>query len=267
MKTETFNKFRRLVHETSGISLGPEKTALVTSRISKRMKALNIDSHEEYLKHVTEDMVRDEVIHMIDAISTNVTSFYREAYQFDFLSDLIAKKLDNGIGRLRIWSAASSTGEEPYTLAITLLEALTDKAVDARILATDISTKALSLAQRGRYEEKKIMTVPRALQLAYFDKHKENGQIYYTVKDKLRRLIKFTRLNLSHHPFPMRGSLDAIFCRNVMIYFDNALRIKLVKEFHRLLNPGGHLFVGSSEGMVGMISDFKLVKPSIYVKQ
>lgn len=267
MRTETFNKFRRLVYETSGISLGPEKTALVTSRISKRMKALDIDSHEEYLKHVTENMARGEIIHMIDAISTNVTSFYREASQFDFLTDLITNRPDRGRGKLRIWSAASSTGEEPYTLAITLLEALNDQAPDARILATDISTKVLTLAQRGCYEEKKIEAVPRALQMAYFDKHKEDGHNYYTVKDELKRLVKFTRLNLSNHPFPMRGPMDAIFCRNVMIYFDSALRTKLMKEFHRLLKPGGHLFVGSSEGMVGMISDFKLVKPSIYVKQ
>jgi len=262
----TFNKIREIVYEKSGISLREQKEALVSARVSKRMRSLGIADSRDYLKYVMEDESGAELVCLIDVISTNVTNFYREADHFDFLTDVFSNWVDDGQKRFRFWSAASSTGEEPYTMAITLLEVLKGRSVDLKILGTDISTIVLEKSRTGVYDAKKIEPVPQIFRERYFHKIKNNGSVEYAVKDFIKKLVVFKRLNLSMPPFPMRGPMDVIFCRNVMIYFDNVVRKKLIDEMYRLLKPGGYLMLGHSESLTGIPSDFKAVKPSVYIK-
>ncbi len=267
MERETFERFRKLVYEKSGITLGPRKESLVAARISKRIRALHLPDHRAYLQYVMEDDSGEELVQLLDAIATNVTSFYREPVHFDFLSQAVTRWRSQGQRRFRFWSAACSTGEEPYTMAITLREALGDSDVDQKILATDISTKVLKRCLEGRYSQDNIKPVDTALRSRYFDTAKQDGKTYFTVRETLRRLVVFRRLNLSTPPFPMQGPMDAIFCRNVMIYFDNAVRLRLLNEFQRLLKPGGFLMVGHAESLTGMMTHLRSVQPSIYVKE
>ncbi|NQT93410.1 MAG: methyltransferase domain-containing protein [Lentisphaerae bacterium] len=266
MDAAVFDKFRQIVYEKSGISLKPGKEALVSARVAKRMRALGIPDHRSYLRFVTEDESQQEFIHLIDAISTNVTSFFREAAHFDYLTTLLQGWLAGGQRRFRFWSAASSSGEEPYSMAITVLESAGRHNADIRILATDISTQILVKCTEGVYSREKVEPVPSMLRKRYFDQVRENAEVSYRVKAPLKNITVFRRLNLAEPPFPMKGPMDAIFCRNVMIYFDNRVRTKLLTEAFRLLKPGGHLFVGHAESLTGLVSPFKSVSPSVYIK-
>ncbi|MCE5229374.1 methyltransferase domain-containing protein [bacterium] len=266
MEAQTFRKFRDIVYAHSGISLGDGKEALVSARVGKRLRALNISDHKGYLKYLEQDGSGEEIVQLLDAISTNVTHFFREPVHFDFVRDCMAKWLGAGQTRFRFWSAACSTGEEPYSLAITLREALGNRQADVKILATDISTRVLNSARAGIFELDKLAKVPPALRDRYFERPDDGRANNRAVRADLRRMIVFQRLNLANPPFPMRGPLDAVFCRNVMIYFDNRVRAALLAEIVRLLKPGGYLFVGHAESLTGMMADLKSVKPSIYVK-
>jgi len=266
MDRDVFGALCALIYETSGITLNDKKGALVSARIGKRMRALGIDCHGDYLRHVRKDETGAEVVELIDAISTNVTHFFRERVHFDVLAAEMKNRLAAGQRRFRFWSAGCSSGEEPYSLAVTLMETPGAAAADLRILATDISTRMLRRSMAGVYDGKRIEDVPAALRERYFEKEGSKQEARYRARETLRRLIVFNRLNLSVVPFPMSGPMDAIFCRNVMIYFDNAVRKKLLAEFNRLLKPGGYLFVGHAESLTGMLSGFKVVQPSVYVK-
>lgn len=266
MERKTFDKFRTLIYTKCGITLGEQKEALVSARIAKRMRALNVDSHEQYYDAVIKDKTGAELVQLIDAISTNFTNFFREPIHFEILTDLLKKWKAQGQRRFRIWCAAASTGEEPYTLAMTANEAIGALGTDVKILATDISTRVLQTCHRGLYDDKRVATVSRDLRQRYFEELRDNGQAVYEVKDSLRSLLVFRRLNLSTPPFPMRGPFDAVFCRNVMIYFDNQIRTRLVSEIHELLKPGGYLMIGHAESLTGLDTKFKTVRPSVYVK-
>ena len=271
MDKHIFNKFRKLIYEKSGICLKENKVTLICARIMKRMRALNKNDYKEYFDYLIADTSGKEIIQFLDAISTNVTSFYREAEHFDFMAEKITlwSKKDNKrdvnkrrLNRLRIWSAACSTGEEPYSILITLLETLKNPLFDLRILATDISSEVLETARQGCYRKDKVEVVNHVLRERYFTRDKNS----YTIKAELPPKILFKRLNLSQTSFPMQGPMDFIFCRNVMIYFDNQVRVRLLAEMYRLLKPGGYLFVGHAESLTGMLSEFKSVRPSIYMK-
>lgn len=266
MKPRTFEQFKDLVYQKSGITLGPQKVALVSARIAKRMRALGLHSHEDYLHYVVGDESTVELVHLLDSISTNVTSFYREPVHFDLLADLVREWRVQSQPRFRIWCAASSTGEEPYTLAMTVLEALGGPHSDFRLLATDISTRVLETARRGVYSASKVDPIPRALLQKYFRKVDAGYEPAYEANDELKRIVSFNRLNLSEPPFPMKGPFDVVFCRNVMIYFDNEVRRKLVLEISRLLKPGGYLMIGHSESLSGIVSPLTLVQPAVYRK-
>ncbi|MFC1715145.1 CheR family methyltransferase [Candidatus Poribacteria bacterium] len=265
MNTRTFNAFRTLIYEKSGISLSDGKEPLIYSRVGKRMRALGIDDYRTYLNHIVKDNSGQEVVYLLDAISTNVTSFFRENDHFQFLAKVMKEWNASGLKRLRLWSAACSSGEEPYSMAMTALETISD-AYDVKILATDISTRILEKAERGVYEAGKIKQMSRTLAERHFEKISESDGFCYAVKPVLKNMIAFRRLNLSTPPFPMRGPLDIVFCRNVMIYFDNHVRQKLLAEIHRLLKPAGYLMVGHSESLIGLIRGFKAVQPSVYMK-
>jgi chemotaxis protein methyltransferase CheR len=251
-----FEKFRKLIYEKSGITLGPQKVSLVSARVSKRMRALQMTDYKDYLQLVLDDESGNELVHLLDAIST-----------IEFLTQVLGQWCEKGQTRFRIWCAASSTGEEPYTLAITALEALGRQATDVKILATDISTRVLETCQRGVYGENKVEPVPSFLRTRYFSKFQQDGETYYKVNPELQQLLTFGRLNLSTTPFPMKGPMDVVICRNVMIYFDDTVRRNLVQEAHRLLKPGGYFIVGHSESLTNNSGPFKTVRPSIYQKQ
>lgn len=264
MEAETFDRLREIVYDTSGISLGPKKEALVSARVGKRMRVLGITDFTDYLKYL--DKHGDEVVGLLDAVSTNVTSFFRESHHFEYVAEEAANAYEAGQRRFRYWSAACSTGEEPYSLAMVLRETLPYPDLDLRILATDICTDAIAKCEDATYEARKVEPVPQDLRDRWFKPARRDGEPAFQVKHELRKLLVVRRMNLSQPPLPMKGPLDAVFCRNVMIYFDDAVRLRLLEEINRLLRPGGLLYVGHAESLAGMISDFKFVRPSIYRK-
>jgi chemotaxis protein methyltransferase CheR len=268
-----YQKFAKLVYDSAGISLGDAKRELVKSRLAKRIRTLGLTGFDEYYQHLSKnDTEGNELVLMLDAISTNKTDFFRENQHFTFLSDtilpaLMQKARTRGDRRIRVWSAGCSSGEEPYTLAMVIRESL-DKSVswDCKILATDISTKVLHFAHEGLYEESKVNAVPAQHRFACFDKEIGPRGACYRVKPEIRHMVTFRRLNLMNASFPFSGAFDIIFCRNVMIYFDKPTQEALVNKFYKHLAPGGYLFIGHSESLNSLKTPFQFVKPTIYVR-
>ena len=266
MDKKTFDTFRDLIYDKAGININGNKVALVAARVGKRMRELSITEHREYLEFVFNDHHSGELVHLLDAISTNVTSFFREGTHFDFFGSLMEQWRDSGQKKYRFWSAASSTGEEPYSMAMVILDKLGKAVSDVKILATDLSTKVLARCAEGVYTKEKTAPVPPSKLDKYFEKRSMSKRTCFAVRQEVKNLITFSRLNLSKPPFPMNGPFDAVFCRNVMIYFDNTVRKNLLDEIFRLLKPGGYLFVGHAESLTGILSGFKAVQPSVYCK-
>lgn len=266
MDASTFDRFRKLIYDKSGISLGTNKEALVKSRISKRMRVLGIGTYRDYLSFVLDDQSGGEMELLLDAISTNVTSFYREPGHFVFMREVIKGWLSKGAHSLRVWSAACSSGEEPYTIAMELLETLKGN-IDAKILATDIAPSVLGRCMKGEYSPESVAPIPKHVLTKYFSKKKVNGEIVFVAGDRIRNLVLFRQTNLSKFPYPLRGPLDIVFCRNVMIYFDRQTKAKIVGEAQRLLKPGGYLIIGNAESLAGIAPGFDSIKPAIYKRR
>jgi len=266
MDLRTFNEIRQLVYEQSGIALRPGKEAMVRARLAKRMRALGMEDHRAYLRHVRRDDSGEELTELLNAVATNVTTFFREKDHFEFLGQAMATWLGEGQKRFRFWSAACSSGEEPYSMAITLLEAAHMQPIDVRLLATDISTKVLQAAREGIYGPERMQSVPRSLRQRYFTRQGRGEDARWEVSERLREVVVLKHLNLTEAPLPMRGPMDAVFCRNVMIYFDTEGRTRLVNEIHRLLRPGGYLFLGHAESLTGLSTRLRLVRASVYEK-
>lgn len=265
MNRTTFNKLRKLIYRESGIALADKKEALMRARIGKRMRALGIGKFQDYCSYVERDASGDEIVQLLDAISTNVTHFFRESRHFEVLSILLNQWRAEGRRNFRIWCAASSSGEEPYSIAITACETLGSE-VDLQILASDISTAILEKAQRGVYTERDIEKMSRLLLRRYFQRGGGRAEGLYRIKPGIRKMVRYGRVNLAHPPFHVRGPFDVVFCRNVMIYFDNVVRRRLLENVYDLLRPDGVLMVGHSESLTGMLSGFKSVEPAVYVK-
>ncbi len=261
----TFKKLCKVVYDNVGIVLSDNKKALVSARVRKRMSSLKIDQFREYYDYLQHESSGKELVELLDVISTNVTHFFREAEHFDILTQAATRWVNEGQTKFRFWSAACSTGQEPYAMAMKLLEIGGLNSADLKILATDISTQVLSHGKQGVYGEKLMKTVPLKLKNKYFEK-RQNGEASFEIKDSIKKFVSFKRLNLAKPPFPMRGPLDIVFCCNVMIYFDNKIRTALINEIYRLLKPGGYLIVGNAESLAGLETDFKTVKPSVYIK-
>jgi len=260
---KVFNKLREIIYESAGIRLNDTKKALVSSRVAKRLRALNMDDYKEYLEFLQSGKSETEMVELLDVISTNFTHFFREQEHFDLMAKYLKENWSAGKRRFRIWSCASSTGEEPYSLALTIADTL-PKQADIKILATDISTKVLGQCKKAYYSKEKLKTVPAALKQDYFIPT-ESPDILQ-VKQELKNMISFCRLNLSTPPFPMQGPFEIIFCRNVMIYFDTPVRQRLISEIERLLLPGGLFMVGHSESLTGIKHNLRTLAPSIYQK-
>jgi chemotaxis protein methyltransferase CheR len=227
-----------------------------------------MSSFKEYISYLEKDKSGQEIVAMIDCLTTNKTSFFREAHHFDYLQEHVLPSLTAmKKKRIRIWSAGCSTGEEPYTIAIVLRESLDNlESLDVRILATDISTRVLHTAREGIYPAENLEDVPMELRYKYFTKvaeTKEGSQ--YKINENIKALVKFARLNLLD-PWPMKGPFDVIFCRNVMIYFDKETQQMLVNRFTDLLGPEGYLFVGHSESLMSINHRLTYVQPAIYKK-
>jgi len=263
-----FNEISDLVKSLCGINLHDGKKELVKARLTKRLRKLNLCSFAEYMEYVRSDTSGAELTNMLDALSTNLTSFFRENEHFEYLAEQVFPAiLDNAPRtgrRLRIWSAGCSSGEEPYSIAITVSEKIPDlRSWDAKILATDISTRMLARAARGVYDAERIKTVSPQARSRYFECIETRPDRMYRVTDALGAMVHYARLNLMNR-WPMQGPFDVIFCRNVMIYFDKVTQGKLINRFYDLLAPGGTLFIGHSESLAGVKHQFRYMQPTIY---
>jgi chemotaxis protein methyltransferase CheR len=258
---DTFRELSDIAHSQAGILLGQGKQTLVAARVARRLRDLGLADEDAYVELLRNDGSGQELVHFLDVISTNFTSFYREPDHFEDLATDAAAARNRRGGAFRVWCAASSTGEEPYTLAITLASAFAGSNAEWRILATDISVRALTAAREGLYSPAQVAAVPAELRARSFTKEADKLR----VRPELRQRVQFARLNLAQPPFPLRGGLDAVFCRNVMIYFDGDTRRALVREMARLCRPGALLVVGHSETLSGLsVPGLRAVRPSVY---
>jgi len=265
--SQEFNCFRTLIYDESGISLSQQKQSLLESRLSKRLRELGLKTFSQYYDKVTGDATQEEFTRMLDLISTNKTDFFRESKHFDFLREVILQELLPE-KRIRIWSSACSTGEEPYTIAITLFEGVQNpQEWDFKILASDLSTRVLAKAALGIYGEERFRSMPQEMLSRHFLRGRGDSMGCFKVKPHLTSMIRFRRLNLMDGDFPIKSPLDLIFCRNVMIYFDRPTQETLVNKFHRYLKPGGYLFIGHSESLQWISHSFISLAPTIYQRK
>ena len=272
-----FQLVRDAVYQHCGISLNDEKKALVRARLAKQIRTGGFVSTKDYLRYALADRNGEGFINLIDAMSTNLTSFFREPEHFTFLASqalpaLLEHKRQTGDGRILAWSAACSSGEEPYSLAITILEAIRQQprsplVWELRLLASDISTKMLAAGRMGRYNPNSMNSVPPAYRRKYFTSVEKSPsqEAHYTVSAQLRNSVQFRHLNLMD-AWQFKGPFDLIFCRNVMIYFDQSTQQRLVDRFWNCLRPGGLFFTGHSESLTGINHQFIHRQPSIYEK-
>lgn len=261
-----FEKISQILYQYSGIRLTSGKEELVRSRLMKRLRALGIDSFRNYLRYIKEDRTSQELHVMIDSLTTNKTSFFREKQHFDYMRTQIIPELKKRATGVRLWSAGCSSGEEPYSIAMLLCEEWPQiENFAVRILATDISTKILAKARAGEYERENLQDVPPGYLPKYFNQTRTGASRTYVVRDGIKKMVHFARLNLMDE-WPMKGPFDVIFCRNVMIYFDGATQARLIQRFRDLLITGGHLLVGHSESLVANSCGFKYIQPATYVK-
>jgi chemotaxis protein methyltransferase CheR len=261
-----FRQISDLVYRHCGINLHKGKRELVHARIARQLRSKGLHNFAEYKRLIEADESGYEFSALIDAISTNLTSFFRERQHFAYLSDVLLPKhiADADKKRsLRVWSAGCSSGEEPYSLAMTINEALVDHGTwDVKVLASDISRGMLRVAQAGIYDLERAKAIPLHFRAKYFKPFGGDGRAYQASLP-LKNMIRFRYLNLIEK-WPFKGPFDVIFCRNVMIYFDKQTQQKLVNQFYERLAPGGMLFTGHSESLAGLQHNFDYVQPTIY---
>lgn len=264
-----FYLFKDIIYRHTGIQMTEKKRNLVVARLSKRLRALGLQSFSQYYEYLNTSLdASDELNNLINRITTNKTDFFREKHHFDFLTNevlpvFIDSSKRGGERRLRIWSAGCSSGEEPYSLAMTIADAFKDeRGWDLKILATDLDTDVLMRASRGVYSSPQITPVPIGYLSKYFSRSSEG----YEVSPQIKSMVSFRRLNLMDPAFPMKRPFDIIFCRNVMIYFDDQTKQDLVKKYHSHLKPNGYMFVGHSESLMNMKHLFRFLKHTVYIK-
>lgn len=244
-----FSCIAQIAHREAGLSISEAKSAMVRTRLARRLRALRLTSYDDYCAFVSAPEGEEELGLMISALTTNVSHFFREDHHFEILREKVLPPLltkARAGGRVRLWSAGCSNGQEPYSLAITLLEGGVTPNLDVKILATDIDPIVINHAQRGFYPDRMLADLPAALRNKYFDPDVEGSEDGARVKHTLREMISFRRLNLLHD-WPMRGSFDVVFCRNVVIYFDAPTQDRLWSRFGKSIAPDGWLFLGHSE--------------------
>lgn len=268
---EDFGIIRQKVYTVSGINLTEQKRSLVVSRLQSVLRAKGYKSFSEYCKYLKDDESGRAVEELVNRISTNHTFFYREKAHFDFfvnraLPEAMAAAKRSGDNDLRIWSAACSTGEEPYTLAMLMHETLgrNYSSWNGGVLATDISGSALEIAKRGIYPEERLNLLPKDYLRKYFV---SSGPNMCSVNERIKKEVTFRRFNLMNKSFPFKKGFHVIFCRNVMIYFDQTTRDELVARLFQYTMPGGYLFVGHSESLGRERCPYSYIQPAVYQKQ
>jgi chemotaxis protein methyltransferase CheR len=271
MSAKDYARLCDLIYQEAGIHLNSEKKTMLEARVRRRLKVLDLASYKLYCDYLFgRQGLKDEILHLIDVVTTNKTDFFREPKHFDFLTATALPELAarNRLGRpLLIWSAGCSTGEEPYTLAMVLSEyQRTHPAFRFRILATDVSTTVLAKADRGVYTTDVVAPVPAALKLKYFLRSRDRSSNQVRVAPELRHLIEFRRLNFMDSDYGVTEKADAIFCRNVIIYFDRPTQERILGNLAQHLVPGGYFFVGHSETLHDMHLPLAPVAPALYRK-
>jgi len=263
----TFKKYRQLIYDEVGISLAEHKKTLVQSRLRKWLKEYDVDTYEALYEKIANDKSGQMLIMLVNAITTNVTSFFREESQWVYLQKNLLDIVDFKNKKIRIWSAACSSGQEPYTIMIFLKENLVNFNVwDIKILATDISEDILKKAMKGEYTEKDVAGLPKHMLQKYFVVSRAyNGVKTYSIIDELKKYITFRVFNLVTGDFSVfKNTFNMIFCRNVMIYFDRDTQSALLERYAKLLNKRSRLFIGHSESIHSKQDVYKMVMPSIY---
>lgn len=265
-----FERFRKLVRERAGIALRPEKRQLVCSRLSSRLRKLGLPSFAEYFALLSREG-EGELVHLLNAITTNKTSFFREAHHFEMLvSRGLLPKLHESAGplRYRIWSAGCSSGEEVYSGLASVLDATPGwERADIRALASDLDTNVLALGERGVYSEEALEQLPGQLGERWFIRGSGDKQGLVRVRRPLRERVAFRRINFIEPTWPVRTQFDAIFCRNALIYFEHETQREIVSRLLRFLKPDGLLFLGHSESMAGARPDLKSLGRTAYQYQ
>jgi chemotaxis protein methyltransferase CheR len=263
-----FLRFQALIHREAGIWLSPVKKALLVGRLSKRLRALNLSSYADYYEIVVADEA--EKVRMIDCICTNETHFFREPRHFEFLASRLfpAWRAEADAGRrprrIRAWSAACSTGEEPYSLAMALLAAF-PSGWDLEILATDLSTRVLERARAAVWPMERSRQIPDDLLRSFMLRGFGAQEGFMKAGPEIRAVVRFARLNLIGEDWPATGTFDLLFCRNVLIYFDRPTKERVVDRLIERLAPGGHLFLGHAESLGGVTTRVRPVMPTVYV--
>lgn len=245
---ELFNHISDLIYQEIGVNLPQKKKAMVNSRLSKRIRKLGLQDFSEYSNYLEDN--KEELLHLFNTLTTNVTHFFREEHHFDFLCDNVLPQIkeQKPNKKVRCWSAGCSSGEEAYTLAILLAEFFSN-AWDVKILATDINTEVLTAAKKGIYHQRQVKKVPYDLLKKYFKLGSGENEGLFKAKTKLKNMVQFRRSNLNQDQYPIKSKLDFIFCRNVFIYFNSDTQNKILNRFHRYLKSGGYLFLGHSESI------------------
>jgi chemotaxis protein methyltransferase CheR len=264
-------RLRTLIYSQAGINMGPDKKTMLELRIRHRMRSLEIDSFADYCEFLFSRRGQsEELIHFLDAVTTNKTDFFREPNHFAFLTKSALPMLDSDCGHLRpllVWCAGCSTGEEAYTLAMVLSEyAHAHSGFRFKILATDICTRVLDKANRAIYQTDDLSPVPAELRRKYFVRSRDRGSNLVRVVPELRDLIEFRRLNFMENDYAIGPQADVIFCRNVIIYFDRTTQEQVLRKLVHHLAPGGHLFLGHSETLHGLDVSLAPVAPALYRK-
>jgi chemotaxis protein methyltransferase CheR len=263
---EDFDYLRKLVTETTGIIAGEDKYTMYYSRLARRLRKLGLKDFTEYRRYL--DNNRDvELIELVNSVTTNLTSFFRENHHFEFIANSIVPAIRKSGGRkIRVWSAGCSTGEEPYSLAMTLAQSIPDyQRWDIKILATDLDSNVVAKASQGVYDSNRVDGIDRGLLKKYFYRGTGSNEGYVRVKPELKDLISFKQLNLLH-AWPITDKMDFIFCRNVVIYFDKPTKEKLVERYADQMHDDGYLFMGHSESLYKSTQRFKLLGKTIYQK-
>lgn len=265
-----FNFLRAIVNQCTGIVVADEKIDMFYSRLARRIRHLGLADFKQYCERIRNEKDGAEVGHLINAITTNLTSFYREGYHFEYLSNILVPEMKSGHPdkrKLRIWSAGCSSGEEPYSIAATLNHlGLVAEGWDVGILATDIDSNVLAHGAKGIYSMEQLSSVPEQYLQSGFLRGKGSSFGKVRVKPEVRDLVDFSHLNLNSS-WSLPEPVDIVFCRNVIIYFDKESKKKLVNRIADNLNPGGFLFIGHSESLFRVTDQFELVGKTIYRKK
>ncbi|MFP4620535.1 MAG: CheR family methyltransferase [Bacteroidales bacterium] len=269
MSVEDFRKLSRFITEHAGIKMPEAKKVMLQSRLQKRLRYLDMDNFKDYVDYVfSEDGIQNELIHMLDVVSTNKTDFFREPVHFEFLEKTLLPEYIRQFSKnrpIKIWSAGCSSGEEAYTAAITLAEFKKNHpGLDYSIFGTDISTEILRKAVNAIYKEEKINNVPIDLKKKYFLKSKDRSKKLVRVVPELRNKTNYARMNLMDSRYDLKDVFDVIFCRNVLIYFNRDIQEAVINKLTEKLRKGGYFFIGHSESIMGMGVPLKQIKPTIF---